>query len=622
MSISAFFDGLKPEPRLTVSEWADSYRYLSSEASAEPGPWRTDRVPFQREIMDDLSATSPVEEIIVMKGAQVASTECGCNWIGYVIDMAPGPMLSVMPTDDTIVRNSRVRINPMIEATPRLKAKVAGKKSRSGDNNTYFKAFPGGQLIMTGANSAAALRSLPIRYLFLDEIDAYPSDLDGEGSPVKLAEKRTSTYSRRKIYKISTPTIKGQSLIEAEFATTDQRYYFVPCPECNEYQVLKFDNLKWDAGRPHTVLYHCTECGSGFGERHKPWMLARGEWRATKPENSNPVRKGYHLSALYSPLGWYSWAKAAADFEKAQTDPNEMKTFVNTVLGESYEAPGDSPPWENIFNRREPRAFNKPMSEVAFITAGVDVQKDRLELEIVGWMPGKTSQSLDYRVLYGSTDQPQVWEDLGKVLNERWEKDDGTALGLRLMGVDSGYNTSHVYEFAAKHGATRVIPLKGSDKLDVPVSNPAPIHYTQKGKRLRSVNVWRVGVGYLKSELYSYLALEKREDGTAPSGYCYFPQHPPDYFKGLTSEKLERTLSPKGYASYVWKKPPGVRNEALDCRVYARACASVLGIERFQDDHWKAVAREQAKAAMMAPVSADDPRPAKKKRPRSDGSFW
>lgn len=616
--LKAFWDGLKPEPRLSVSEWADAHRYLSSEASAEPGPWRTDRVPYLREIMDCMSATNQIEEVVVMKGAQVGFTEAGCNCLGYWMDMAPGPMLSVMPTDDTISRNSRVRINPMIEATPRLKEKVAGKKSRSGDNNTYFKAFPGGQLIMTGANSAAALRSLPIRYLFLDEIDAYPSDLDGEGSPVKLAEKRTSTYSRRKIYKISTPTVKGNSLIEAEFETTDQRYYFVPCPHCGEFQSLKFENLKWEPGKFSTAQYFCEHCGAGIPERHKPRMLALGEWRATKPENASAAKRGYHLSALYSPLGWYSWAKAAEEFEKAKNDVNEMKTFVNTVLGQSYQAPGESPPWENIFNRRELYAFNKPFNEVAFITAGVDIQKDRIELEIVGWIEGKRSQSIDFRILYGSTDQPEVWEKLGEVLSERWTKEDGTTLGLRLMGVDTGYNTSHVYQFAFRHGPTRVVPLKGADRLDVPVSNPAPVHYTQKGKRVWTVHVWRVGVGYLKSELYSQLALEKREDGTIPDGYCHFPQHGPDYFKGLTCEKLERTVTTKGYVSFVWTKPPGARNEPLDCRVYARAAASVVGIDRMHQNHWKSVADQQKKVAVSkAPTDA----PAKKKR-RTGESFW
>lgn len=615
--IGAFWDGIRPEPRLTVSEWSDEHRYLSSEASAEPGPWRTDRVPYLREIMDNLSATNPVEEVVVMKGAQIGFTEAGCNWIGYVIDQAPGPMLSVMPTDDTITRNSRVRINPMIEVTPRLRAKVAGRKSRSGDNNTYFKAFPGGQLIMTGANSAAALRSLPIRYLFLDEIDAYPLDLDGEGSPVNLAEKRTSTYSRRKIYKISTPTIKGQSLIEAEFDTTDQRRYFVPCPHCGDFQTLEWEHLKWDAGKPETALYFCVGCGAGIEERFKPRMLAAGEWRATKPEKASPIRRGYHLSALYSPLGWYSWTKAAQEFEDAKSDPNKMKTFTNTVLGQSYQAPGESPPWENIYNRRSSKMKrNVPNNDVSLLTAGVDVQANRLEVEIVGWMRGKITQSIDYRVLMGNTDQPEVWEELGKILTETWEKENGARIGLRLMGIDTGYNTSKVYNFASKHGPTRVVALKGRDELSIAVSAPKPVQYTQRGKIIRSTMVWGVGVSYLKAALYAQLALEKNEDGTAPDGYCHWPEYGPDYFKGLTCERLEPVVNAKGYTKFQWVKPSHARNEPLDCRIYAVAAASIIGIDRFTEANWRAV---EAQSAAPAKNQAD-PSP-KKKRDRGD-SIW
>ena len=620
--IKSFWDGLRPEPRLTVSEWADQHRVLSSEASAEPGPWRTSRVPYLREVMDNLSAHSPIEEVVVMKGSQIAFTEGGCNWIGYVMDQAPGPMLSVMPTDETMERNSKVRIDPMIEATPRLKQKIGSRKSKSGSNNTKFKSFPGGQLIMTGANSAASLSSLPIRYLFLDEIDRFPRDVDNEGSPIKLAEKRTATYSRRKIFKISTPTIDGQSAIADEFANTDQRRYFVPCPHCDLMQDLKFENLQWEAGRHDSAMYFCEGCGAGIAERYKPRMLANGEWRVTNPDKASATKRGYHLSALYSPLGWYSWAKVAAHHEASENDPTLRKTFVNTVLGEPYKSPGESPPWENIYNRRENFQTNRVYNEVAFITAGVDVQKDRLELEIVGWMPGRKSQSIDYRIIYGSTDEPAAWEQLGQVLFERWRKDDGSTLGLRLMGLDTGYNTQHCYTFAFKHGPTRVIPLKGADKLDIPVSNPSPIHYTKAGKRLKTLHVWRVGVGMLKSELYSNLSLEKREDGTAPDGYCHFPQYGPDYFKGLTCEKLEKTTTAKGYTTFIWSKPAFARNEPLDCRIYARAAASIVGIDRMNETHYKKVAQDQVAQAMRSPADSEQ-RPRQKRERRSgEGSFW
>ena len=237
----AFDRGLRPDPLLTVSEWADRHRRLSGKGASEPGPWRTSRAPYLKEIMDCLSPASKVERVVVMKGAQIGLSECGNNWIGYVIHHAPGPMLAVLPTVEMAKRNSKQRIDPLIEESPILRELVRPARSRDSGNTMLAKEFPGGMLVMTGANSAVGLRSMPVRYLFLDEVDGYPGDLDGEGDPVTLAEARTRTFSRRKILIVSTPTIKGASRIEREYEASDQRRYFVPCPVCREHQWLKFE---------------------------------------------------------------------------------------------------------------------------------------------------------------------------------------------------------------------------------------------------------------------------------------------------------------------------------------------------------------------------------------------
>ena len=235
-----FLDGLRPEDPLTVSEWSDRYRRLSSKASAEPGPWRTSRTPYLREPMDCLSSDNPVQRVVLMFAAQTGNTEAGSNWLGYVIDHAHGPMLCVQPTVEMAKRLSKQRLESMITDTPCLAAKIAPSRARDSGNTMFSKDFSGGIMMLTGANSATGLRSAPCRYLFADEIDAFPSDVDGEGDQVALAERRTTTFARRKILLTSTPTVKDFSRIEAEFQRSDQRRFFVPCPCCGAMQWLQW----------------------------------------------------------------------------------------------------------------------------------------------------------------------------------------------------------------------------------------------------------------------------------------------------------------------------------------------------------------------------------------------
>jgi phage terminase large subunit GpA-like protein len=618
-----FFDGLKPEPRLTVSQWADKYRYLAPTSSAEPGQYRTERAPYLKEIMDKLSASDPCQEVVFIKGAQVGATESGFNWLGYIIDVAPAPTLMVQPTDSMSKRNSKMRLDPMIEATPRLREKIKPSRSRDSGNTTLQKDFPGGTVVMTGANSAVGLRSMPVRFLMLDEVDGYPMDLDGEGSPIDLARARTRTFARRKIFIVSTPTTKGQSVVEAEFEETDQRRYHVPCPHCKHMQHLKWENLKWERGEPETAMYFCEECGSGIEERWKPWMLKEkafgglAEWIPTNDKHANPLKVGFHINSLYSPLGWYSWAEAARDWEKAEGDVNKQKAFVNTVLGETWAEKGDAPPWENLYNRREQYKINVPPADVVFLTAGVDVQKDRLELEIVGWCRNKRSYSVDFRVLLGDTSASGVWDELAKVVSESWTREDGTILPLRLMAVDTGYNTTHVYNFCRRFDVTRVIPVKGSESQQMLIAPPRQVDVTQSGKKIGRVKVWHVGVGMAKSELYGFLRQEKNEEGAAPFGYCHFPQYDTHYFKGLTAEQLEMKVNNRGYRVYQWVKKYD-RNEPLDCRVYARAAASVVGIDRHEGNEafWQTFQYQKVVDRDIAAQSS------KKPVRRNRGDFW
>jgi phage terminase large subunit GpA-like protein len=312
----AWRDGLTPDPLLSVSEWSDRHRMLSSKASAEPGRWRTRRTPYLKEIMDCLSPTSPVERVVFMAGGQLGKTECGNNWLGYVIHHAPGPMMAVSPTVEMAKRNSKQRIDPLIEESPVLKALIAPARSRDAGNTILAKEFRGGVLVLTGANSAVGLRSMPVRYLFLDEVDGYPLDVEGEGDAISLAEARTRTFARRKIFIVSTPTVAGVSTIEREYEASDQRRFFLPCPHCGHAQWLRFEQLRWERGRPETAAYVCESCEEPIAEHYKTWMLEQGEWRAQVPENGAKTA-GFHLSSLYSPVDWRSWRDIAAAWESA-----------------------------------------------------------------------------------------------------------------------------------------------------------------------------------------------------------------------------------------------------------------------------------------------------------------
>jgi len=578
-------EAIHPDPVLTVSEWADRHRMLSQRASAEPGRWRTDRTPYLREIMDCLSSTSAVEKVVFMKGAQVGGTEAGNNWLGYCIDNCPGPMLMVQPTVEMAKRNSKTRIAPLIEESPTLREKVRDPRSRDSSNSLLAKEFPGGVVVMAGANSAAGLRSMPVRFLFLDEPDAYPGDVDGEGDPCTLAEARTRTFSRRKIFYVSTPTLAGRSRIEREFMDSDMRFFEVPCPLCGTYQQLVWPQMKWVEGHPETARYQCAHCNGEFEEHHKNKILARGQWVAQNPEGK---WRGYHISTLYSPLGWFSWQQCVEAFLQARKSDEAMRVFQNTTLGLTYADTGEAPDWELLYGRRESYPIGQVPEPVVFLTAGIDVQKDRIELEVVGWGCNLESWSIDYTVLHGDTASDEVWEQLSEAIRHDYGRADGMRLPIRMAAVDTGFRTQEVYRWVKSQSALQVMAVKGREQQATIISQPSTVEVTIRGKRIRGgIKVWPVGVSVAKSELYGWLRrkLPENLDDGLPFGWCHFPQHPEEWFKQLTAEALISRIV-RGYQKYQWEKTRD-RNEALDCRVYARAAAMAVGADRWDAKRWE-----------------------------------
>lgn len=573
--VAGFFDAFKVPTRLTVTEWADQFRMLPSKGAAAPGKYRSSRTPYMREPMDALSVSSPVEEVVLMAAAQTGKSESGNNWAGYVIDNAPGPMLLVQPTVDNAKRYSKQRISPMILETPSLAAKVMDNKSREGGNTILEKEFPGGIMIMGGANSAAGLRSMPVKYLFADEISNWPADVDGEGDPLELAEARTTTFGRkRKIFKCSTPAVKHACRIEAEFLKTDQRKYHVPCPHCGHKHVLAWANFKIpkDAtGKYKTAEAHmvCPECGGILEEHHKTDMLTGGEWIATAPENADPTRRGYHISALYSPVGWKSWAKIARQWIEAQGNPTKLQAFVNNVLAETWEVKGDRVSDHEIGERAENYAADPLPEGVVLLTAGTDVQPNRLETEIVGWGSGEESWSVDYVVTYGNPDLDETWllHD-ANVLYRVYNRADGVQLRVARCCVDTGgANTDAVYRAVRARLSTGVmLGTKGMPGEGKPIiGNPT---HSNLGK----IPLFPVGTFTAKDMVMGRLKI------TEPGpGYCHFPKrYRPEYFKGLTAEEVRIKYS-KGFPVREWFKTYD-RNEPLDCRVLAIAAFSSLNV--------------------------------------------
>ena len=603
--------GARPDPLLTISQWADKNRTLSQRASAEPGPWRTDRTPYLREIMDCLSPSSPFERVVFMKGAQIGGTEAGNNWIGFVISQAPGPMLVVMPTVETSKRNSKQRIDPLIEESDVLRELVSDPRSRDSGNTILSKEFPGGVLVMTGANSAVGLRSMAARYLFLDEVDGYPGDVEGEGDPVNLATARTRTFARRKIFMCSTPKITGSSRIEAAFEESDQRYFWVPCPVCREFQTLKFPQLRWPKGQPELAVYVCENCLQDIHNHQKQWMLGLGEWRREAAGDGRTA--GFHLSSLYSPVGWFSWADAAKQFVQAQKNPALLQVFVNTVLGQTWALQGEAPEWQRLYDRREDyRVGTVPVGGL-FLTAGVDIQRDRIELEVVAWGRGKESWSVDYQVLEGQTAEGAVWAKLTSVLNSHYPTAAGAMLPIMMFAIDSGYATPEVYAWARRFGGARAVVIKGDSRALAPIGQPSPIEVGPQGNRVKlGLRLWPVNGAMIKEELYRWLRMERptEESGEpCPAGYCHFPKYSDEYFKQLTAEQLV-TRTVKGYRRPEWQKTRD-RNEALDCRCYAQAAAAVYGIDRFGDPAWLVLEQRLAELVWQA---GQGPRPAAKEQ--------
>lgn len=591
---------IKPRPATTVSGWADAHRVLSSKASGEPGRWSTARTPYLREIMDCLSVTSPVQRVVLQFAAQLGKTEAAMNWIGYVMDHAPAPMLVVVPTLEVRKRWVRQRLDPLLSDTPVLRAIVDAKRSRDSGNSEDMKDFPGGILVLGGANSPASLSSMPIRYVICDEVDRFPWEVGQEGDPLGLIDERTKTFPRRKVLLVSTPTVKGNSRIEAEYLKSDMRQHHVPCPHCGDFQVLLWKHPDGRYGLTHLaatdrVVYTCSECGAHIDEHHKTAMLARGQWVARHPERAG---RGYQLSGLYSPLGLgFTWAELWQKWTEAHGDTANLKRFVNTTLAETWEEAGDSIEDIALIARLEHYPPSRPLLAR---TAFVDVQKDRLEMSVVDWGAAEESWLHDHLIIPGDTAQQDVWDAL---------EDELDGLGLDALGIDSGYNATQVYAFVQSR--KWAYATKGVPGMQRPIAEDALTRKKRLRKKLRrKVVVEPIGVDNAKALVYARLKQDKPGPGTV-----HFPKlaaFDDEYFAQVAAEKLvTRYRGTRPHQEWVQTRP---RNEALDCLVGNLAVLRIAidlparreRLERGEVVHL-ATALDAAAAAALDIANAADP---------------
>ena len=586
---------LAPPPKLTVSEWADRHRMVSS-YSAEPGRWNTSRTPYLREIMDCFMDPR-VNEVWFMKCARIGGTEAGLNIVGYFIEQDPSPVLIVQPTVDDAKDFSKEQLAPMIADTPVLRGKVQNPRSRDSGNTVMSKVFPGGGLYLVGANSPRGFRRRTARVLDLEEIDGYPASAGTEGDPVRLAMRRTSTFGfRRKVFGNSTPTLKGLSRIEDQFLRSDQRRYQVPCPECDHYQVMTWGNLKYEGlDEPRLA---CEGCGVLIAEDQKFGMLARGRWVAT----ADSAVVGFHINALYSP--WVGWSELVAEWKDAQGDVLKLQVFVNTVLGETWEDRGGGLDPKALEARREAYPADVP-EWVTILTAGVDIQENRLVYVIRGWGHGEESALIEEGELDGDPTRAAVWQQLDARLLAPRTTYAGRSVPVHAAGVDTGHHTESAYAYCKARYNRRVYAVKGSSTPGAPLA-PRKASVNNKGR----VRLFLVGTMAAKDMIYGRLKIAQ----PGPGYYHFHEQASETYFAELTAESLER-VQVNGRWHRRYKLPRGAQNHRLDCEVYALAALHLSGYNRARLGLGLTAPVVASPAPVVAPETPEEPPPLVVDRP-------
>jgi len=613
---------LAPPPRVDVAEWAARYRHIAK--GSERGRWRNERTPYLVEPMQCASSHSPYERVVLMFATQLGKTECLYNAIMQRIHTEPQDLMMVQPTLQDAQDHSGQRFLPTIQQTPIMHGLVAIHRSRDESSSWRARSIQGGfAVFFGGANSASSLASKPIGMAVADEVDKWPADVDNQGPPLALLEERMSNFSRRKLIIASTPTIKDCSTIEAEYMASDRRQYHVPCPHCDERQLLVWGRkddgadtgygLQWlktstGAARPETAVYICRHCGAAIDEHHKTAMLAAGLWVAQAPGAGRGKRAGFQLNKLYSPLGWRSWASLVEKWDGAMRDKKSgnsapFKEFVNSSLAETWEEKGTGADADSLRSRAEDYPLSRVPLHGLMLTMGVDTQPDRLEARVWAFGRGEESWLVDRHIIYGDPNldegtEGSPWTRLTEIRSTAVMHVTGSQMLIEATCVDTGgHNTHAVYHYCRHHARSHVLAIKGASQYGRPaIGRPSLIDINWRGKSIKGgVKVWQVGTDTAKHLLYGRMRLTQ-----AGPGFVHVPQilSETDEFEQMTAARLLPVVV-QGKHALRWITPHGHREEAGDGMVYAYAAACYLGIQNYREPSW--ARREQR----IAPREAD-----------------
>lgn len=594
VGLEALARAVEPRRPLSVSRWAAQYRVLSGKSASEPGRWRNERIPYLAAIMDALDPRHPAPIVVMVASAQVGKSECGLNWIGRQCHQLPGSFLVLFPTEKVARKWVRTRLDAMIATTPALRGVLPLGRRASSGNTLQEKHGPGFVLYTGSAGIPDDVASISVPYLFLDEVDRMPVVLEGEGDPIDLAMRRSTTFPRAKCFMTSTPTDEETSRIWPAWLGSTMDRYFVPCPHCDHLQFLRWEQLKWT--KPENAGYLCEECAAFIEERHKTDMLSGGEWRSDHPEREAQV-KGFHVNGLYTPLGLGDqWAKHAAAWDRAQGKDARLQVFYNTRLGEVHKGERQKVDWQELRARAEPYPLRTVPRGTLLLTSFTDVQADRLETQILGHSRGERIMVVDYVVHYGDTTrllpsgdgEPSVWSKLDDYLATPIENECGVALRISCALVDAGYLPDVVLGFTRPRKARGIFASRGSTVATrQPIGRPAYPDTKRRGRvDQRGAERYELGVSVLKHWLFESL----RADGGKPDApvlpadrHIRFSHALPDeYFRQLTAETYDPKHGWIARANYH-------RNEALDTFVGARAAAMhhSVAVHRLRDSDWQ-----------------------------------
>lgn len=566
--IKAALEGLRPPENITVSQWAEKSRVLTTKASNIAGAWRNAVTPYLVEVMDEFNNWE-TEEIVFVKPSQVGATEAEINMLGYIIEQDPAPTMVVYPNDDLARSVRKNRIIPALMDAPALRAKYDDRNS--GDNELQFRNDM--YIALVGSNSPGDLASRPIRNLFMDEIDKYPAASKKEADPISLARERTKTFrSNRKIYYTSTPTLRTGHIWKLKESADAEKHFFVPCPHCGKYIELKFAQIKWpgsdtgmsDADRAELAAYVCQECGSIITDQHKPTMLRQGEWRVVR-QNSQAVRRvAFWINTLYSPFTRFS--DIAREFLKGKNDPDAMHNFINSWLAE---------PWEDTKLKTSAELVQERQTDVdpyivpdwtKALTAGVDVQENCLYWTIRAWGDFLTSQNIAHGQAFS-------FAEISQIMNLEYRTASGRPFIVALALIDSGDQTDTVYDYCAAN-AEWALPCKGTDTM---LSHYKLSTVNKSGSKAFGMNLVLVDGGKYKDMIASRM---RRENGKG--SWMVYKGIDLDYCEQVTSEHKVAARNTSGKETLRWeKKESHADNHYLDCEVYALAAADVIGVRSF-----------------------------------------